>query len=256
MAITFRSVLGAISSKLKTKSVSGNDVLSTSADMVFNATSDDCDGYSTFTITKPTITTLTPNNTSPPAITSGNVYLANGSGYAIQSYSSTSLSPSSSGRSFSSGWNRMTSSGIAYSSSPSRYNWPGMTLLWTNSSPTSSKTSFTITLSDSMDNYDMIHVLAIAYTGSDYASYTDLFGPFFKVSMIKTESDNKGLCGASISVYTSSGYIRTRMVWRVSSTQIKFSECYQSTGSAGSKQPTGVIPYKVFGVKFSSGSFG
>ena len=63
-------------------------------------------------------TSITPSNTSPVSMASSSAYKPTSSGYAISSYSSTSITPSSSGIYFASGWNRMTSAGYAYSSQP------------------------------------------------------------------------------------------------------------------------------------------
>lgn len=87
-------------------------------------------------------TTLTPNNSSPPSIASGTIYKGGGSGYAISSYSS--VTPSTSGASFSSGMVKMESSGYAYSAKPTAsFSW---TPLWTNSSPTSNFAGQTLTI--------------------------------------------------------------------------------------------------------------
>ena len=62
--------------------------------------------------------TLTPNNTSPPSIASDTIYKGGGTGKAIASIATNGngVTPSTSGQYFASGWNRMTSSGYAYSS--------------------------------------------------------------------------------------------------------------------------------------------
>lgn len=65
-------------------------------------------------------TSLTPSNTSPPSIASGTIYKGGGTGKAIASIATngSSVTPSSSGIYFASGWNRMTSAGYAYESQP------------------------------------------------------------------------------------------------------------------------------------------
>ena len=63
-------------------------------------------------------TPITPSNSSPPALSAGNIYKPGSSGYAIGSYSN--ISPSSSGTYFSSGMKKMSSSGYAYSSQAKR----------------------------------------------------------------------------------------------------------------------------------------
>ena len=68
----------------------------------------------------PTITSITPSNSSPVSMTANNNYKPSANGYAISSYDS--VTPSSSGIYFSSGIKKMASSGYAYSSQQSLYN--------------------------------------------------------------------------------------------------------------------------------------
>ena len=69
------------------------------------------------TYSAPTITSITPSNSSPVSLSSGSNYSPTANGYAIDSYSS--ISPSSSGTYFSSGMKKMSSSGYAYDSQQS-----------------------------------------------------------------------------------------------------------------------------------------
>lgn len=66
------------------------------------------------------VTNLTPANSSPPSISTGNIYKPTTSGKAIASIATngSSVTPSSSGKYFYAGWNKMESSGYAYSSRP------------------------------------------------------------------------------------------------------------------------------------------
>lgn len=68
----------------------------------------------TGTYVEPTITSITPSNTSPVSMSSGSNYSPTASGYAIAGYQS--ISPSTSGTYFSSGMKNMGTSGYAYSS--------------------------------------------------------------------------------------------------------------------------------------------
>lgn len=64
------------------------------------------------------VTNLTPANTSPPSISTGSIYKPTTSGKAIASIATngSSVTPTSSGKYFYSGWNKMESSGYAYTS--------------------------------------------------------------------------------------------------------------------------------------------
>lgn len=62
-------------------------------------------------------TPITPSDSSPVSMTSGETYEPTTNGYAIASY--TSVTPTTSGAYFSSGMKKMSSSGYAYSSKPS-----------------------------------------------------------------------------------------------------------------------------------------
>lgn len=88
------------------------------------------------------VTDITPSNTSPPALSAGNIYKPGSSGYAIGSYSN--ISPSSSGTYFSSGMKKMSSSGYAYSSKQTTgIVSEGCYLLFSTSTPVS-ETQYTI----------------------------------------------------------------------------------------------------------------
>ena len=114
------------------------------------------DGIASVTVNPTPSTSITPSNTSPASMSSGNLYNPSSSGYAISSYSS--VSPSSSGAYFSSGMIKMGSSGYAYSSRPSQQSgyMSSGTTLWSNSSPTSNQGSQTITISGYFSSYSWL----------------------------------------------------------------------------------------------------
>lgn len=88
-----------------------------------NGSGIDVKSFSTVSVNvpSPTINSITPSNSSPAAMSSGNNYSPTAAGYAISSYSS--VTPSSSGTYFSSGMVKMGGGGYAYSyRPPSIYN--------------------------------------------------------------------------------------------------------------------------------------
>ena len=114
-----------------------------------------------------------PSDAYPAALYSGMIK-SGGSGYAISSYSSSSKTPSPTGEYFYSGWNRMTSSGYAYSGKPQMTE----TTLWTNSNVANTFAGQVITLSDSITNYDYIKI-TVATSTTNTTEYTETM---FKVS--------------------------------------------------------------------------
>ncbi len=232
---------------------------------------------------------VTPSNSSPVALTSGNIYKASGAGYAIQSYntktvpSSTtatpvavtngeidkisgnngylihsygSITPSSTGTYFDSGMRKMSSSGYAYSSKPTLTE----TVLWTNPSPSSNFSATTVTVSQDITNFSLIGV-EWKRTTSDTNRYITAAPPD---TLLMTESGYNSQANArerlSIGMlYTASGgtYFRFRMVKAMSNTTISISDGFHggitsSTSSASrTTTPSSNIPTRIIGYKVS-----
>lgn len=179
-------------------------------------------------------TSVTPSNTSPAPLYNGMIK-SEGTGYAISSYSSTSKTPSSTGEYFASGWNRMTSSGYAYSSKPQMTE----TTLWTNSSPTTSFSPQAVTLNQSMANFDYIKI--------QYAKTKDKTGEFQPSIIISyadflhtISSEDSGRIKAVLYYYDT-----YRRFYYVSDTSIQFNQA--TTGS--SSYPSYNVPTKISGLK-------
>ena len=219
----------------------------------------------------PTPTSITPSNSSPVALTAdtpvnptvngyaiesysiiipsyavsaisaGSIYKANGYGYAIGSYQSKT--PSTSGVSFDSGFVKMSSSGYAYSDKPTLK----ATTLYTNSSPSTSVTSGTVTLSQDIDNFDYIEIQCVVGTGST-SSY--LYSGKFAVSDWKTMTSDSGKY--AVVNFTNSNYRFDRMFYYSSDTVVGYTTCQRHNASASSAQSAYIIPYKIYGYKISA----
>lgn len=205
-----------------------------------NGSGIDVKAYSTVSVNvpSPTINSITPSNSSPAAMSSGNNYSPTAAGYAISSYSS--VTPSSSGASFSSGMVKMNGNGYAYSSRPTPT--PSETELWTNSAPTSDFSSGTQTVSN-MSSYDYIKVY-FKPTKSSSAVYSTIFD---RVELVSTHSGSNYVIGCT----TSSSIVRARRFRANSATQVNFTACYRVDGTAEGSQTGSVIPTKITGIKYS-----
>lgn len=186
-------------------------------------------------------TSITPSNTSPPPLYSGMIK-SEGSGYAISSYSSTSKTPSPTGEYFASGWNRMTSSGYAYSSRPSMTE----TALWTNNSPTSSFAVQDITLSQ---NYTNFEYLKIAYRWSTSDSTTRAI--IISKSVLDDIVGTSGELTVGMHLNSSSGNCRVRP-WKITnSNTMHFASSYQTQSGGQTASNSYIIPVNVYGLKIN-----
>ena len=216
------------------------------------------------TYTAPTITSITPSNSSPVSLSSGSNYSPTASGYAISSYTSktpssspssvssgsiykmggsgyvidtySSITPSSTGAYFSSGMKYMNSSGYAYSSQPQMTE----TTLWTNSSPTSSFASQTVTLSQDMDNFSYLKITVRASTTSDKRIGVIISVSDFKNTVTSGQGASLGICGGN------SGTHARRAVAYTSDTQVWFS----NAASSGTSYNNTAIPVSISGLKY------
>ena len=176
----------------------------------------------------------TPSDSSPASLSIGSFYKMSGSGYAISSYSS--VTPSAGGTYFSSGMKKMSSSGYAYSSKPT----PTETTLWTNSSPTSSFASQTVTLSQDIDNFDFLKITARASTTSDKRIGVIISVSDFKNTVTTGQGASLGICGGN------SGAHARRAVAYTSDTQVWFS----GAASGGTAYNNTAIPVSISGLKY------
>ena len=184
------------------------------------------------------VTNLTPANASPPSISTGNIYKPTTSGQAIASIATngSSVTPSSSGKYFYPGWNKMESSGYAYSSKPGE----SRTSLWSNSSPSSDFAGQTVSLSQSIANFKYI---AIEYKASTSSSITIeiLFTPTdLRKATVSNGNPLFALAGRYPNVFNE------RFFYYSSDTGISFSDAriYNSTTVKNSY----AIPIKISGI--------
>lgn len=190
---------------------------------------------------------LTPDNTSPPSIASGTIYRGGGTGKAIASIATngSSVTPSSSGQYFYSGWNRMTAAGYAYSSQPSTgytYGWNSETTLWTNSSPTSTFAAQTVTLSSSLANYNYVKITVAIDTSTTSTKLIDYIWPRSQfTTFTSTNSNPQGVIAARTTTN------RVRLIQCTSNTQVTFGAA-SGVGATGTGNTT-VIPLYIKGLK-------
>ncbi|MBO7430407.1 MAG: hypothetical protein J6U56_05275 [Spirochaetia bacterium] len=198
----------------------------------------------TGTYTAPTITSITPSNTSPVSMSANNNYKPTASGYAISSYSS--VTPSSSGASFSSGMVKMDGNGYAYSSRPSsgyNYGWNSSTLLWNNGSSTSSFAAQTITLSQAFTNFRYIRIVFNAATSKTTQASIIVTKEDLQNSLW---SDNtKPLVSFSGRAPSANAQFTRRIVY-VSATQLQITDCYQFGAATTNNSST--IPLYIYGL--------
>lgn len=182
----------------------------------------------------PTITSITPSNTSPVSMSSGSNYSPTASGYAISSYDN--VTPTADGTYFSTGMKKMSAAGYAYSEKPTVQE----TTLWTNSSPTSSFNAHTITFTNPIpiSNFDYIKI-TFRNGKSNATSKSAIF-----LSDDIPDSSDRIMIGMS----TSAGN-RARGLYAASTTSIYFSESYKLQTGSQTASSDYIIPISITGVK-------
>lgn len=218
-----------------------------------NGSGIDVKAYSTVSVNvpSPTINSITPSNSSPAAMSSGSNYSPTAAGYAISSYSS--VTPTSSGAAFSSGMVKMNGNGYAYSSRPSsgyNYGWNSSTLLWNNTSPTSSFTAKTITLNSNINSYRYLRIRTKRATSiSEYADTIVSVSDFTNSNAFVPSSS----AGMKVGLMLDGGSLSSTYIRRLaysSNTQIYITSCLHG-GTNVSTQTTDnsiLIPYEIYGL--------
>ena len=117
------------------------------------------------------------------------------------------------------------------------------TTLWTNSSPTSNFAYQTVSLSDSMDNYDFLAFYWRISTSN--ASETHLIIP---VSEFKKEDNTLTLTFKSLIGVQYNAATYARLLAYISETQSVLGTAYQLGGSATNNSL--IIPTKIIGMKY------
>ena len=190
-----------------------------------------------------TVTSITPSNTSPVFIEIGSAYKPSKKGYAIESYdNSVTQSAMANGAYFPSGMVKMPIAGYAYSSRPQMTE----TTLWTNSNVANTFAEQTITLNDSITNYDYIKVTITSSTSTT----TEYMDTIFKVSdfitYVRPSSSVNHWPQAAVGA-RAGGTSNFRVLLYVPDNKISISNgvAAGSTSALNSR----VIPVKVIGMK-------
>ena len=182
-------------------------------------------------------TTVTASDSNPPSMSLYNFYRCNsGVGYLVAT-SPTSVTPTTSGASFSSGLKYMSSSGYAYSSKPSM----STTTLWTNSSGSSGFAAQTISLSQAITNFDYIEIVFRRNTSDSTCN---------SVIVKSSEAKNCTSISSGNSCYAmnyAGSWNCCRRFFFPTTSQIQFTTGNQVNGTNTSNN--NVIPQKVYGLK-------
>lgn len=115
------------------------------------------------------------------------------------------------------------------------------TLLWQNQNPTSSMADYTATLNGSYLEFSLLKIVFRHSTTLD------------KTTSVYIEADKLGVEGSgaefmfALGVAHVSGNPCARAVYRVSDTQIKFSNCRRISNSSGEPQLS--VPLEIYGIK-------
>lgn len=190
------------------------------------------------TYTAPTITSITPSDSTPVALSTTGNYNPTTGGYAIKN-APTTLTPSNtdpppieSGVIYKGGGGGV---GYAVATKPSKTE----TTLWTNSSPTSSFAAKDVTgLSSGISNFDYIRITYRASTSDSTSQSTT-----FAVSELPSSSGR-----VTIGMMVGTG-TRYRPVYKSSNTSIYIYGCYSSGSSTATN--TYLIPTKIEGIKYN-----
>ncbi len=122
------------------------------------------------------------------------------------------------------------------------------TVLWTNSSPTSTFSSQTVTLSDSITNYNYLKF--VVYTNTTNSNSFNVIIPvedFVTTTGSKDTTFCQFVLGATAGYTLSTGTLFSRACWYDTDTTIEF---HNSGGwnVAGASTETN-IPYQIIGIK-------
>lgn len=194
----------------------------------------------------PVIATTIVPGTTPSQVTKNNTYnISTNNGYIIKDYES--LYASSDGAYFTAGMIQAQNNGYAYLQKPTG----GFTetTLWTNSSPTASSgfAAQTITLSQSVDNFDYIGIKYATYntkTTTDSAIATNIRS----VADFKKSAETAYYPSFLLGYYGSSTRYQRRVKY-VSTTQIGFTASQVANASGTDNKSN--IPLYVYGLKFT-----
>ena len=197
------------------------------------------------TYTAPTITSITPSDSTPVALSTTGNYNPTTGGYAIKN-APTTLTPNdsdppaiASGVIYKGG-----GAGFAVVTKPTKTE----TTLWTNPSPTSTFGVTEVTLSSSIDNFDYIKI-KFAATTTYQASANCIECIYSKEDVRKTSISTAGMQLAMSVRPTSNTRYNARRIIYVSDTKLSFSSALQMSGSTTDNNSC--IPLSIVGVKFS-----
>lgn len=119
------------------------------------------------------------------------------------------------------------------------------TLLWENPNPSSSYGENTVTLNDSVQNYDY---LRFEFTRG--TTNPEIFSVIYTVDELDNTAQNQnGEKLSSPTIFIAGTGYYTRVLAKVSDTSIVFANGKKYTESGTTNSPTSLMPYKIFGLK-------
>lgn len=119
------------------------------------------------------------------------------------------------------------------------------TVLWTNSSPTSSFDGQTVTLSDDMDNYDYIAVKYAYSSAENNNASTCIYSVEDFKKGVSASSTKRNMMSLGIININNQPHIRG--VYYVTNTSINFGGCYRV--NYASTANSNAIPLQIVGLK-------
>ena len=167
--------------------------------------------------------------------------------YAKYTSNTASVTPTTAGAYFDAGTKNMTRSGYAYSSRPTFSS--NVTVLWDNIDPTVSQASTTVTLSQSMQNFDL---LEFRWYFSTSESSTILRYTYALVSDFSNNAYNDTPGGRITIGYINSTYRFARWFKYSSNTSVGISSCWKTKSTeAPVTSNTNMILDRISGIKYS-----
>lgn len=195
------------------------------------------------TYTAPTITNITPSDSTPVALETTKNYNPSTTGYAVKN-SPTQITQNelNAGVYFTSGLKNMPSSGYAYSSKAYKNGWDGDTTLWSNSATTSNFTGKAVTLSQSMANFTYLQFEWRNSTANSTTSHL-----IIPVSEFQQMTDANSYNFISLSSRgTANGYRCYRRTYYVSDTSVQINDSINASANTYNQY---AIPLSIKGLK-------
>ena len=121
------------------------------------------------------------------------------------------------------------------------------TALWTNGNPSSDQGATSVTLSQSMANFDYLEVLWKFNTSSTY-----YYKAYISTSEFRNGTYGSIPAGRFVVGYIGESYRYARWLSRNSDTSVGISTCFRCTSSASTTKNDNIIIYQIRGIKYAT----